>query len=260
MSTSTPSAASMGVTALKPTPPTQPHATVAAVSSPRVPELRIKNCVSSANLGMRFDLHSLALKSQRKAELIPKKNCLLMKLQNPRATAMLFANGKIVCSGADSEDGIKNAARKFTHLIQKMDHPGVNLIDFKIQNIVGTCDVGFRVLIEELSFAHSERCTYEPELYPALIYRLEKPKVPCLVFVSGKVVFTGTKDQRELHAACRVLYPILCEFRDEKRAYDVDDSGNATVATSQTDAVGDSRDEDEDMHDEDMQDDSQLDD
>ncbi|KAJ0399654.1 hypothetical protein P43SY_005260 [Pythium insidiosum] len=249
---------SMGVSALKPTP--QTHASASVVSSPRVPELRIKNCVSSANLGMRFDLQSLALKSQRKAELIPKKSCLLMKLQNPRATAMLFANGKIVCSGADSEDGIKAAARKFTQLIQKLDHPGVNLIDFKIQNIVGTCDVGFRVLIEELSFAHSERCTYEPELYPALIYRLEKPKVRCLVFVSGKVVFTGTKDQRELHAACRAIYPILCEFRDAKLAYDVDVTGNGVVSTSQTDTIGDSRDEDEDMHDEDMHDDSQLDD
>ncbi len=35
----------------------------------------------------------------------------------------------------------------------------MNLIDFKIQNVVGTCDMGFRVLVEELSFAHSDRCT-----------------------------------------------------------------------------------------------------
>lgn len=113
----------------------------------------------SANLGMRFDLAGIVAKSHRRAELVPKKNCLLMKLASPKSTAMLFSNGKLVCSGADSEDGIKSVARRFTQIIQKMDFPGVNLIDFKIQNVVGTCELGFRVLIEELSFAHSQNCT-----------------------------------------------------------------------------------------------------
>jgi hypothetical protein len=80
---------------------------------------------------------------------------------------------------------------------------------------------------------------YEPELYPALIYRLEKPQVKVLVFVSGKVVFTDSKEQRELHAACEAIFPvrasvaghasgarpltldlwylqILCQFKDPK--------------------------------------------
>lgn len=34
---------------------------------------------------------------------------------------------------------------------------------------------------------------YEPELFPGLIYRMQKPKVVLLVFVSGKVVLTGGK-------------------------------------------------------------------
>ncbi|RLN50563.1 hypothetical protein BBJ28_00023700, partial [Nothophytophthora sp. Chile5] len=146
---------------------------------------------------MRFDLASLLLKSHRRAELVPKKNCILMKSSSLKATAMLFANGKLVCTGAETEEAIKSVARKFTQIIQKMDFPGVNLIDFKIQNVVGTCDLGFRVLVEALSFA--DCCLqYEPELYPALIYRLEKPHVKILVFVSGKVVFTDSKDPREL--------------------------------------------------------------
>lgn len=188
----------------------------------------------SANLGMRFDLPSLVAKSHRRAELVPKKNCILMKLGGPKATAMLFANGKLVCSGAATEEGIKGAARRFTQMIQKMDFPGVNLIDFKIQNVVGTCELGFRVLVEELSFAHSQNCTvrelggfcvlvvlatyvrvfggicsqYEPELYPALIYRLEKPSVKILVFVSGRVVFTDSKEPQDLYVACERIVPV----------------------------------------------------
>ncbi|TYZ64713.1 hypothetical protein PybrP1_011067 [[Pythium] brassicae (nom. inval.)] len=212
----------------------------------------IKNFVCSANLGMRFDLATLVAKSQRRAELVPKKNCLVMKLAQPRASAMLFANGKLVCTGADSEDAIKAAARRFTQVIQKLDHPGVNLIDFKIQNVVGACELGFRVLVEELSFAHSDHCTYEPELYPALIYRLEKPKVKILVFVSGKVVFTGSKEPRELRAAFDAIVPILRQFKDTKHV----DADSADAPRGAASSLHRS-DDDDDHH---MMDDSHLDD
>lgn len=35
-------------------------------------------------------------------------------------------------------------------------------------------------------------CSYEPELFPGLIYRMVKPRIVLLIFVSGKVVLTGT--------------------------------------------------------------------
>lgn len=42
-------------------------------------------------------------------------------------------------------------------------------------------------------------CSYEPELFPGLIYRMVKPRIVLLIFVSGKVVLTGNETQ---HAAC----------------------------------------------------------
>ena len=33
--------------------------------------------------------------------------------------------------------------------------------------------------------------SYEPELFPGLIYRMMKPRIVLLIFVSGKVVLTG---------------------------------------------------------------------
>lgn len=35
--------------------------------------------------------------------------------------------------------------------------------------------------------------SYEPELFPGLIYRMVKPRIVLLIFVSGKVVLTGKK-------------------------------------------------------------------
>ncbi len=64
-------------------------------------------------------------------------------------------------------------------------------MDFKIQNIVGSIDVKFSIRLEYFHTCHSQFCSYEPELFPGLIYRMLKPKVVLLIFVSGKVVITG---------------------------------------------------------------------
>lgn len=44
-------------------------------------------------------------------------------------------------------------------------------------------------------------CSYEPELFPGLIYRMVKPRIVLLIFVSGKVVLTGTVTLSHARAA-----------------------------------------------------------
>ena len=64
----------------------------------------------------------------------------------------------------------------------------VRLDEFKIQNIVASCDVGFSIKLENLVEKHgktSGKCHYEPELFPGLIYRIENPKVVLLIFTNG---------------------------------------------------------------------------
>lgn len=55
--------------------------------------------------------------------------------------------------------------------------------------MVGSCDVRFPIQLEGLFITHSQFSTYEPELFPGLIYRMVKPRVVLLIFVSGKVCF-----------------------------------------------------------------------
>jgi transcription initiation factor TFIID TATA-box-binding protein len=79
-----------------------------------------------------------------------------------------------------------------------MDHPDVSLLDFKVQNIIGSCDLGCRLNVEELQLAFPLHCVYEPELYPALVYQMDAKAAPSkcikvLIFPSGKLVMTGSK-------------------------------------------------------------------
>ena len=78
---------------------------------------------------------------------------------------------------------------------------------------VGTADVGFPIRLEGLVYAHSQFASYEPELFPGLVYRLVNPRVVFLIFVSGKVVITGAKKESDLSSALTKLYPVLVEFK-----------------------------------------------
>ncbi|KCZ75103.1 TATA-box-binding protein, partial [Anncaliia algerae PRA109] len=67
--------------------------------------------------------------------------------------------------------------------------------------------------LEGLAFAHSSFCSYEPELFPGLIYRMVKPKIVLLIFVSGKIVLTGAKLRNEIYEAFDNIYPVLTQYR-----------------------------------------------
>ncbi|KAI5613976.1 TATA box-binding protein-like protein 2 isoform X1, partial [Silurus asotus] len=90
-----------------------------------------------------------------------------------------------------SEEQSRLAARKYARAVQKLGFPA-KFLNFKIQNMVGSCDVRFPIRLEDLVLTHQQFSSYEPELFPGLIYRMVKPQIVLLIFVSGKVVPTGT--------------------------------------------------------------------
>ncbi|GAX76951.1 hypothetical protein CEUSTIGMA_g4398.t1 [Chlamydomonas eustigma] len=172
----------------------------------------LQNVVATVNLGCRLDLKEIALHA-RNAEYNPKRfAAVIMRIRDPKTTALIFASGKMVCTGAKSEDDSKTAARKYAKIVTKLGF-AAKFKEFKIQNIVGSCDVRFPIRLEGLAFAQSMFASYEPEIFPGLIYRMKSPKVVLLIFVSGKVVLTGGKLRKEIYEAFENIYPILQEFR-----------------------------------------------
>jgi transcription initiation factor TFIID TATA-box-binding protein len=128
----------------------------------------------------------------------------------------------MVCTGAKSEESARLAARKFARIIQKLGF-NAHFKEFKIQNIVGSCDVKFPIRLERLAVRHSTYCSYEPELFPGLIYRMLDPKVVLLIFVSGKIVLTGAKEKSHIHEAFRQIYETLQEYKNDPNAEDEDE-------------------------------------
>ncbi|PBC30742.1 TATA-box-binding protein [Apis cerana cerana] len=200
-----------------------------ANSTKEVIEPCLQNVVSTVNLGIELPLMYINTRT-RNSEYNPARFMgLIMRIRNPRATALIFHSGKIVCTGARSEEDSYLATRKFARIIQKLGFArNNNLIfhfvclllqakfyNFKIQNIVATCDLKFPIKLENLNHIHGQFSSYEPELYPGLIYRMVSPRVVLLIFVNGKVVLTGAKNRTELQDALNNIYPILKSFRKQ---------------------------------------------
>ncbi|KAI0655515.1 transcription factor TFIID-domain-containing protein [Cubamyces menziesii] len=203
--------------------PSTPPATIPATPAPLTLEQQhitavegivptLQNIVATVNLDCRLDLKTIALHA-RNAEYNPKRfAAVIMRIRDPKTTALIFASGKMVVTGAKSEDDSRLASRKYARIVQKLGFDA-KFSEFKIQNIVGSCDVKFPIRLEGLAYSHGQFSSYEPELFPGLIYRMIKPKVVLLIFVSGKIVLTGAKVREEIYTAFNTIYTVLCEFR-----------------------------------------------
>ena len=117
-------------------------------------------------------------------------------------------------TGASTEENAYTAAKKCVRILQKLEFAArLHAPGFAIVNVVGCCACGFLVRLESLAHFKPEFCSYEPELFPGLIYRMRKPKVVLLIFVSGKVVLTGAHSKADNDKSFELIWPILQRFR-----------------------------------------------
>ena len=158
------------------------------------------------------DLPHIAMHA-RYAEYNPRRfSAVIMRLREPKCTALIFGTGKVVLTGVRSEDEGKLGLRKVGKIVTKLGYPAA-FADFKVQNLVVTGDCGWPIRLEGIAAEHTTSTSYEPELFAGLIYRMEEPRVVFLVFVSGKIVITGAKTRTDLvNGACK-LYPVLFKYR-----------------------------------------------
>ena len=185
----------------------------------------IVNMVSLANLGHDLKLHlkQIAL-SLKNAEYNPKRlNAVILRIKEPKTVALIFNSGKFVCTGAKNEEDLRKAARKVGKIIKSLKYD-VKLCNFKVINIVSTCDVKFQIKLSQLFFKVNHKTKnnkkiwhYEPEIFPGLIFRMMKPQVTFLIFKSGKMNLLGAKTRDEIFEAFDKIYPLLTKFKLEER-------------------------------------------
>ena len=109
-----------------------------------MPQPQIVNIVSMVNLRVPLNLKLIALKC-RNSEYNPSRiNAVIMRIKEPKAAALIFNSGIIIVLGARDKEKSKQAAKIFAKQIKNLGYE-VKFSDFKIVNIVATCDLGFPI-------------------------------------------------------------------------------------------------------------------
>lgn len=174
------------------------------------PTIKIENVVASVTLFQRLDLSQIQ-RSFPDVEYKPAQfPGLVFRLQKPKTATLIFSSGKMVCTGAESEEESIKAVKTVVKLLKKEGFLIKEEPQIEIQNIVASVDLHGRIDLERAA-AELENVMYEPEQFPGLIYRMEQPKVVILMFASGKLVCTGAKYEREVYEAVQKLREILEE-------------------------------------------------
>ncbi|KAG6999424.1 damage-control phosphatase [Physcia stellaris] len=175
---------------------------------------QIQNVVASCDLSCHLDLTHLA-QHIRNAEYAPKRfSAVVVRIRDPRTTALIFASGKMVITGAKSEDDARLAARKNARIVQKQGYC-VSFKEFKIQNIVGSGSLGAAhegIKLDDFARDHRQFASLEPERFPGLVYHMYDPKAVLLIFYGGKIVITGAKTRETVYRAFEKIVPVVRQY------------------------------------------------
>jgi transcription initiation factor TFIID TATA-box-binding protein len=137
---------------------------------------------------------------------------LVIRIKDPKTSALIFSSGKVVCTGARSMDKVVESIEK---IIKSLEKIGIKITIkpvITIQNIVASGSVGMDLNLNTLALK-LENTEYEPEQFPGLVYKLDAAKATFLLFSNGKIVCTGTKSEAEVHKALDMLIENLKKLK-----------------------------------------------
>ncbi|KAG9414917.1 TATA-box-binding protein [Aphanomyces cochlioides] len=184
-------------------------------------KIAVVNIVATFDLTTKIDLKDLVLKA-RNVEYNPKRfHGAVMRHREPKATTIIFASGKVVAVGLKEEAELERVAQKVESIVRKIGFEEATARWITIQNITATGCAPHKVRLEGLLQGHARFCSFEPELFPALYYRMLEPKMCFMVFVSGKVVVCGAKTIEDIWEGFEKLQPVLLQFKLRDRRIDI---------------------------------------
>ncbi|MFW9783140.1 MAG: TATA-box-binding protein [Candidatus Heimdallarchaeota archaeon] len=168
-------------------------------------DYKIENVVATVTVEIteKIDLNQIARK-HAEVEYNPERfPGLVMRIEKPRATILIFSTGKMVVTGLRKASEAERVVDKVVKNIRKA---GIKLAnpEITIQNIVASGDLHTNIDLNMAAIV-MEYAMYEPEVFPGLIYRMQDPKTVFLIFSTGRIVCTGAKKKEIVRDAVMKL-------------------------------------------------------
>ncbi|MBC8391338.1 MAG: TATA-box-binding protein [Deltaproteobacteria bacterium] len=173
--------------------------------------ISVENVVASVTLDQKIDLLDI-MKVFRNVEYRPKQfPGLVFRIKRPKTATLIFASGKMVCTGAKSERMAVRAVHKVVRELEDKEIIKEGKPKIVIQNIVASANLHGKIDLETAADI-MDNVMYEPEQFPGLIYRMQTPKVVILLFASGKLVCTGAKHEDMVKEAVGKVHVLLKDY------------------------------------------------
>jgi len=168
-------------------------------------DYKIENVVATVvvEITEKIDLNQIARK-HADVEYNPERfPGLVMRIEKPRATILIFSTGKMVVTGLRKA---REAPRVVEKVVKNIRKAGIKVSnpEITIQNIVASGDLHTNIDLNMAAIV-MEFAMYEPEVFPGLIYRMPDPKTVFLIFSTGRIVCTGAKKKEIVRDAVRKL-------------------------------------------------------
>src|SRR3990167_3726762 len=134
-------------------------------------EIKIQNIVASTSLEKDIPLIKLA-EALPNTEYNPEQfPGLVMRIKEPKTSALIFSSGKIVCTGAKSMKIVKDSIAMIIKNVEKIKVKISEQPKFTVQNLVAAGSIGIDLNLNALAIQLSNT-EYEPEQFPVLVYKL----------------------------------------------------------------------------------------
>jgi len=163
-------------------------------------DLRIVNIVASTSLEHDIPLIKLAEKlpnTEYNPEQFPG---LVMRIKDPKTSALIFGSGNVVCTGARSMVKLRESIKQIIKNVEKIGIKIKVVPRVKVQNMVASGSIGMDLNLNRLAM-ELDNTEYEPEQFPGLVYKLSGTRATFLLFSNGKIVCTGTRSEPTLKEA-----------------------------------------------------------
>ena len=194
--------------------------------------LHVQNVVSTCNVGSTLYLPTLVNRLPSAEYNVRRFAAVTCRLVEPRTTALFFGSGKVVCTGARTKNEARLSLLKYIRMIRRIGLE-VGVYDFEVQNIVATAGVPFDLDLPKMLHFWGAEASYQPELFPGLVYRRTNRIIVALLFRSGRIVFTGAKCKDDIE---RVYHSLWCCLWDQHEGVE---HHTVTNALEQNDSMHD---------------------
>ncbi len=167
-------------------------------------ELKIVNIVGTTGLEHDIPLEKMAAalpNTEYNPEQFPG---LVIRIRQPKTSALIFRSGKVVITGAKSMEEMKETITAIKKHLEKINVKIIVDPDITVQNVVASGNINIDLNLNVLA-VKLRNTEYEPEQFPGLVYNLDGGKATFLLFSNGKIVCTGTKGREEIEKAVEKL-------------------------------------------------------